>query len=91
LTLDLQYPVARDPADTSTKQTRSPKKPRHPVAKINYGTTSTKPGADRIIATRGGRIVADGTQQIFTPPIIERVFGLPCRILHDPQTCSRSA
>jgi iron complex transport system ATP-binding protein len=45
--------------------------------------------ADRIVAMRAGHIVADGTPaQVLTETTLERVFGLRCRILEDPETGS---
>ncbi len=43
--------------------------------------------ADRIVAMRGGRIVADGPPAaVLTAGTVERVFGLCCQILEDPET-----
>lgn len=45
--------------------------------------------ADRIVAMRDGRIAADGPPAtVLTQATVERVFALPCRILHDPETGS---
>jgi len=41
--------------------------------------------ADRIVALRDGRIIADGTpKQVLTESTVQDVFGLRCRILEDP-------
>jgi iron complex transport system ATP-binding protein len=43
--------------------------------------------ADRIVAMRAGRIAADGPPaQVLTAATVERVFGLRCQILEDPET-----
>ncbi|GHJ47826.1 ABC transporter [Catellatospora sp. TT07R-123] len=43
--------------------------------------------ATHLIAMRGGSIVAEGTPaDVVTPELVEQVFGLPCRIIEDPET-----
>lgn len=43
--------------------------------------------ADELIAMRDGRVVARGTPaNVITPDIVEDVFGLPCRVIEDPET-----
>ncbi len=43
--------------------------------------------SDRIIAMRDGRIAADGPPaEVLTAGTVERVFGLHCQILEDPET-----
>ncbi|MCA1700123.1 MAG: ABC transporter ATP-binding protein [Actinobacteria bacterium] len=43
--------------------------------------------ADRIVAMRDGRIAADGPPAaVLTAGTVERVFGLRCQILEDPET-----
>ncbi|TDE41873.1 ABC transporter ATP-binding protein [Nonomuraea mesophila] len=43
--------------------------------------------ADHIIAMKAGAVVAQGDpRQIVTAELIEDVFGLPCRIIDDPET-----
>jgi iron complex transport system ATP-binding protein len=43
--------------------------------------------ATHLIAMRDGRIVAEGNPaQIVTAALVERVFGLPCRVITDPET-----
>ncbi|SDZ29828.1 iron complex transport system ATP-binding protein [Micromonospora pattaloongensis] len=43
--------------------------------------------ATHLIAMRAGRIVAEGEPgEIVTAELIEEVFGLPCRVIDDPET-----
>jgi iron complex transport system ATP-binding protein len=43
--------------------------------------------ADHLIVMRGGEVLAVGTpRDIVTEPLIEETFGLPCRIVEDPET-----
>ncbi|QXJ26121.1 ABC transporter ATP-binding protein [Actinomadura graeca] len=43
--------------------------------------------ATHLIAMRGGEIVAQGPpEEIVTADLVERVFGLPCRVIDDPET-----
>jgi iron complex transport system ATP-binding protein len=43
--------------------------------------------ATHLIALRAGRIVAEGPPaEVVTPALIEDVFGLPCRVIPDPET-----
>lgn len=39
------------------------------------------------LLVRGGRVVAAGDpRRIVTPGLVEEVFGLPCRVIEDPDT-----
>lgn len=43
--------------------------------------------ATHLIVMRGGRILAEGRPaDIVTADLIEEAFGLPCRILSDPES-----
>ncbi|WP_238019453.1 ABC transporter ATP-binding protein [Dactylosporangium sp. AC04546] len=43
--------------------------------------------ATHMIAMRDGRVVAEGPPaEVMTEPVIEDVFGLPCRVVPDPET-----
>ncbi|MFT3899463.1 MAG: ABC transporter ATP-binding protein [Gordonia sp. (in: high G+C Gram-positive bacteria)] len=43
--------------------------------------------ADHIVAMRDGRIVAQGAPaEVVTEAVVEEVFGLPCRIIDDPES-----
>jgi iron complex transport system ATP-binding protein len=43
--------------------------------------------ATHLIAMRSGTIVAEGPPaEVVTADLVERVFGLPCRIIEDPET-----
>ena len=43
--------------------------------------------ADRIVALSDGRVRADGAPaDVLTAGLLEDVFGLPCRVLEDPET-----
>ncbi|WP_189196042.1 ABC transporter ATP-binding protein [Micromonospora fulviviridis] len=43
--------------------------------------------ATHLVAMRGGRVVAAGDpRRIVTTDLVEEVFGLPCRIIEDPET-----
>ena len=43
--------------------------------------------ATHLIAMRGGRVVAQGRPaEIVTADLVEQVFGLPCRVIDDPET-----
>ncbi|WP_345430766.1 ABC transporter ATP-binding protein [Actinoallomurus vinaceus] len=43
--------------------------------------------ADHLIAMRDGRVVAEGTPaDVVTAERVEEVFGLPCRVIDDPET-----
>jgi iron complex transport system ATP-binding protein len=43
--------------------------------------------ADQIIAMKSGRIVAKGSPgEVITPHLIERVYGLACQVIADPET-----
>jgi iron complex transport system ATP-binding protein len=43
--------------------------------------------ADELIAMREGRVVARGRPaDVITPDTVEAVFGLPCRVIEDPET-----
>ncbi|WP_101258225.1 ABC transporter ATP-binding protein [Streptomyces barkulensis] len=43
--------------------------------------------ATHLIAMRDGRVVASGPpEQIVTAELVEEVFGLPCRVIEDPET-----
>jgi iron complex transport system ATP-binding protein len=43
--------------------------------------------ATHLIAMRGGRVVAMGPpEEIVTAELVEEVFGLPCRVIDDPET-----
>lgn len=43
--------------------------------------------ATHLIAMRDGRIVAAGDpREVVTADLVERVFGLPCRLIDDPET-----
>jgi iron complex transport system ATP-binding protein len=43
--------------------------------------------ADHLIAMRAGAVVAEGDPRtVVTADLIEEVFGLPCRIIDDPET-----
>ncbi|MFP8882865.1 ABC transporter ATP-binding protein [Streptomyces mangrovi] len=43
--------------------------------------------ATHLIAMRDGRVVASGPpKQIVTAELVEEVFGLPCRVIDDPET-----
>jgi iron complex transport system ATP-binding protein len=43
--------------------------------------------ATHLIAMRDGRVVAEGAPgEIITAPLVEEVFGLPCRVIPDPET-----
>ncbi|MET8835494.1 ABC transporter ATP-binding protein [Micromonospora sp. NPDC004540] len=43
--------------------------------------------ATHLVAMRDGRVVAAGDpRQIVTTELVEEVFGLPCRIIEDPET-----
>ncbi|MFI7551293.1 ABC transporter ATP-binding protein [Micromonospora sediminimaris] len=43
--------------------------------------------ATHLIAMRGGRVVAAGEpRRIVTAELVEEVFGLPCRVIDDPET-----
>ncbi|WP_431975284.1 ABC transporter ATP-binding protein [Micromonospora haikouensis] len=45
--------------------------------------------ASHLIAMRDGRVVAAGPpREIVTADLVERVFGLPCRVIDDPETGS---
>ncbi|MFR9777522.1 ABC transporter ATP-binding protein [Micromonospora sp. MS34] len=45
--------------------------------------------ATHLVAMRAGRVVAAGDpRRIVTAELVEEVFGLPCRILEDPETGS---
>ncbi|MFG2089094.1 MULTISPECIES: ABC transporter ATP-binding protein [unclassified Spirillospora] len=43
--------------------------------------------ATHLIAMRGGEVLAEGPPtEIVTAELVERVFGLPCRVIPDPET-----
>ncbi len=43
--------------------------------------------ATRLIAMKGGSIVAEGRPvDVVTPELVEEVFGLPCRVVPDPES-----
>ncbi|MFK4730271.1 ABC transporter ATP-binding protein [Agromyces mediolanus] len=43
--------------------------------------------ADRVVAMRDGRVVVDGAPgEVLTEAAVEQVFGLPCRVIEDPET-----
>jgi iron complex transport system ATP-binding protein len=43
--------------------------------------------ATHLIAMRDGRVVAQGAPaEVVTEPLVEQVFGLPCRVIADPVT-----
>ncbi|RCG27751.1 ABC transporter ATP-binding protein [Streptomyces diacarni] len=43
--------------------------------------------ATHLIAMREGRIVAQGTpREVVTAQLVEEVFGMPCRVIDDPET-----
>ncbi len=43
--------------------------------------------ADRVVAMREGRVVVDGPPgEVLTEASVEEVFGLPCRVIDDPET-----
>ncbi|MBO4270055.1 ABC transporter ATP-binding protein [Microbispora triticiradicis] len=43
--------------------------------------------ATHLIAMRGGRVVASGApDEVMTAGLVEEVFGLPCRVIDDPET-----
>ncbi|MCO5988082.1 ABC transporter ATP-binding protein [Actinoallomurus spadix] len=43
--------------------------------------------ADHLIAMRDGRVVAEGAPaEVVTAERVEEVFGLPCRVIDDPET-----
>ncbi|WP_103500572.1 MULTISPECIES: ABC transporter ATP-binding protein [Streptomyces] len=43
--------------------------------------------ATHLIALRDGRVAAQGPpDQVITAPLVEEVFGLPCRVIPDPET-----
>jgi iron complex transport system ATP-binding protein len=43
--------------------------------------------ATHLIAMRDGRVVAEGAPgQVVTADLVEQVFGLPCRVIDDPET-----
>ena len=43
--------------------------------------------ATHLIAMRGGRVVPEGgPAEVVTADLIEEVFGLPCRVIDDPET-----
>ncbi|MFA1543128.1 ATP-binding cassette domain-containing protein [Actinomadura monticuli] len=43
--------------------------------------------ATHLIAMRGGEVLAEGPPaEIVTAGLVERVFGLPCRVIPDPET-----
>lgn len=43
--------------------------------------------ADHLLVMRAGRLVAAGTpHEVVTADIVEEVFGLPCRVVDDPET-----
>lgn len=43
--------------------------------------------ATHLIAMRDGRVVAEGDpREVVTAELVTRVFGLPCRVLDDPET-----
>jgi iron complex transport system ATP-binding protein len=43
--------------------------------------------ATHLIAMRHGRVVAEGAPgQVVTADLVEQVFGLPCRVIDDPET-----
>ncbi|KZM33654.1 ABC transporter ATP-binding protein [Oerskovia enterophila] len=45
--------------------------------------------ATHLIAMKGGRIVAEGApEEIVTEELVEEVFGMPCRVIPDPDTGS---
>ncbi|MGH3325465.1 MAG: Fe(3+) dicitrate ABC transporter ATP-binding protein FecE, partial [Streptomyces sp.] len=43
--------------------------------------------ATRLLVMRDGRVVAEGTPgDIVTAELVEEVFGMPCRVIDDPET-----
>ncbi|EST39256.1 hypothetical protein N566_02975 [Streptomycetaceae bacterium MP113-05] len=43
--------------------------------------------ATHLIAMRDGEVVAEGPpQKVVTADLVERVFGMPCRVIDDPET-----
>ena len=43
--------------------------------------------ASHLIAMRNGRIVAEGEPgSVVTAELVAEVFGLPCRVIEDPET-----
>ncbi|WP_067802624.1 ABC transporter ATP-binding protein [Actinomadura formosensis] len=45
--------------------------------------------ATHLIAMRGGEVLAEGPPaEIVTAELVERVFGLPCRVIADPETAT---
>jgi iron complex transport system ATP-binding protein len=43
--------------------------------------------ADRLVAMRGGRVVAAGTsEEVVTEALVEAVFGLAVQVMDDPVT-----
>ena len=43
--------------------------------------------ATHLIAMRGGQVVAEGAPaEVVTAELVEKVFGLPCRVIDDPET-----
>lgn len=45
--------------------------------------------ATHLIAVCGGEVVAEGTPgEVVTAELVERVFGLRCQAIDDPETCT---
>jgi ABC-type cobalamin/Fe3+-siderophores transport system ATPase subunit len=43
--------------------------------------------ATHLVAMAGGAIVAEGTPSaVVTPALIERLYGIGCRVIDDPET-----
>lgn len=45
--------------------------------------------SDHLVIMRGGRVVAAGNpDEVIQAPLVETVFGLPCRVVPDPETAT---
>lgn len=45
--------------------------------------------SDHLVIMRGGEVVADGSpHEVIRAPLVENVFGLPCRVVPDPETAT---
>ncbi len=43
--------------------------------------------ATHLIAMRGGKVIAEGPpQEVVTAELVEKVFGLRCQVIDDPET-----